>query len=61
MPVVTVPSRGIAALALATASLLTLHDLAHAELKVRMPTVDYREVELEHNGLVTFGSRTPFS
>jgi hypothetical protein len=30
---------------------------AHAELKVRMPTVDYREVELEHNGLVTFGRK----
>ena len=27
---------------------------AHAELQVRMPTVDYRELEFEHNGLFTF-------
>ncbi|MFL5288706.1 MAG: hypothetical protein ACJ8AW_49080 [Rhodopila sp.] len=30
---------------------------AHAELKVRMPTVTWREIEFEHNGLVTFGRK----
>ena len=30
---------------------------AHAELQVRMPQVDYREVEFEHNGLVTFDTK----
>jgi hypothetical protein len=30
---------------------------AHAELQVRMPEVDYREVEFEHNGLVTFDTK----
>jgi len=28
-----------------------------ADLKVRMPTVDYRELEVEHNGLVTFDNK----
>jgi hypothetical protein len=28
--------------------------LARADLKVRMPTVDFREVELEHNGFYSF-------
>ncbi len=27
---------------------------AHAELQVRMPTVEFRELEFEHNGLFTF-------
>src|ERR1700712_4694084 len=57
MPVAAAPSRAVAALALATAGLLTSHDVARADLKVRMPTVEYRELELEHNGLVIFGSK----
>ncbi len=35
--------------------LLALAAPAHADLHVRWPTVDYRELEYEHNGLVTFG------
>jgi hypothetical protein len=30
---------------------------AWADLQVRMPQVDYRELEFEHNGLVTFGPK----
>jgi hypothetical protein len=30
---------------------------AVADLQVRMPTVDYRELEFEHNGLVTFDKK----
>jgi hypothetical protein len=30
---------------------------AHADLKVRSPIVDFREIEFEHNGLVTFDKR----
>jgi hypothetical protein len=30
---------------------------AHAELQVRMPQVDYLELEFEHNGLVTFDTK----
>jgi hypothetical protein len=30
---------------------------AHADLKVRMPNVDYREFEFEHNGLITFDAK----
>jgi len=30
---------------------------AYAELQVRMPEVDYLELEFEHNGLLTFDSR----
>jgi hypothetical protein len=30
---------------------------ALAELQVRMPQVDYRELEFEHNGLVTFDAK----
>ena len=30
---------------------------AFADLKVRMPTVDYRELEFEHNGLITFDAK----
>ncbi len=30
---------------------------ARADLQVRMPTVDYRELEFEHNGLVTFDAK----
>jgi hypothetical protein len=48
--------QGIAALGIPL-SLLVAVGTAHAELKVRMPTVDYRELELEHNGLVTFGHK----
>jgi hypothetical protein len=38
-------------------ALLASAPAAQAELKVRMPTVDFREIELEHNGLVTFGRK----
>lgn len=30
---------------------------AHADLQVRMPTVEYRELEFEHNGLITFDTK----
>jgi hypothetical protein len=30
---------------------------AHAEFKLRYPTIDYREFEVEHNGAVTFDKR----
>jgi hypothetical protein len=30
---------------------------ARADLQVRMPDVDYRELDLEHNGLITFDSK----
>ena len=30
---------------------------AFADLQVRMPTVDYRELEFEHNGLITFDAK----
>ena len=30
---------------------------AFADLQVRMPTVDYLELEFEHNGLVNFDSK----
>ena len=41
----------------AAALLLVLTHAARAELQVRMPEVDYRELEFEHNGLVTFGPK----
>ena len=34
--------------------MVTQRSPARAELQVRMPTVDYRELEFEHNGLFTF-------
>jgi hypothetical protein len=44
--------------ALALAALCFLVALpAHAELQVRMPQVDYLELEFEHNGLVTFDTK----
>ena len=39
------------------AALLLIAHAARAELQVRMPEVDYRELEFEHNGLVTFGPK----
>ena len=30
---------------------------ALADLQVRMPTVEYRELEFEHNGLITFANK----
>ena len=41
----------------AAALLLAAAHAARAELQVRMPQVDYRELEFEHNGLVTFGPK----
>lgn len=45
----------IAAAALAGLGLLAPISAARADLYVRWPTVDYREFEFEHNGLVAFG------
>jgi len=51
--------RRIPAVAVTVAGMLGLIPPAAAELKVRMPTVEYRELEFEHNGLVTFSGRDP--
>ncbi len=40
-----------------TALILLAGRPARADLQVRMPQVDYRELEFEHNGLVTFATR----
>ena len=48
---------GLPLLGLPLLGLLFGSNAASAELKVRLPTVDYQEVELEHNGLVTFGRK----
>jgi len=42
--------------ALALAAILLARP-AFADLQVRMPQVDYRELEFEHNGLVTFDAK----
>jgi hypothetical protein len=57
MPIATAFRGASAILVVATVSLLAWPGVTHAELKVRMPTVEYQEVELEHNGLMTFGPR----
>jgi hypothetical protein len=44
------------AIALAAVWLLTAHPVL-ADLQVRMPQVDYRELEFEHNGLITFDAK----
>ena len=46
----------IRTLALAGAVCL-VGNAARADLKVRMPDVDYQELEFEHNGLVTFDAK----
>jgi len=48
--------RRTASLAAAIGGLIALvaPRAAHADLQVRMPTVEYRELEFEHNGLFTF-------
>ena len=57
MRLVGKPSRtAIIGVAAALGLLATIRPAA-ADLKVRMPTVDYRELEFEHNGLVTFGPK----
>jgi hypothetical protein len=43
--------------ALTLMSFLASAGLARADLKVRMPQVDYRELEFEHNGLITFAGK----
>jgi hypothetical protein len=43
--------------ALASAAFVLLARPAFADLQVRMPEVDYRELEFEHNGLVTFDTK----
>jgi hypothetical protein len=43
--------------ALASAAFVLLARPALADLQVRMPEVDYREFEFEHNGLVTFDTK----
>jgi hypothetical protein len=40
----------------AAIGLITAH-AARADLKVRMPDVDYQEFEFEHNGLITFDTK----
>lgn len=45
--------RALAALAVGI-SLTALTTSARAEFQVRSPTVDYRELEIEHNGSITF-------
>jgi hypothetical protein len=47
---------GRPALALATLILLATKP-ALADLQVRMPTVEYRELEFEHSGLITFDNK----
>ena len=47
---------GRPALALAALILLATRP-ALADLQVRMPTVEYRELEFEHNGLITFDNK----
>jgi hypothetical protein len=46
------PVPALAALAVAAAARPAL-----ADLQVRMPTVEYRELEFEHNGLITFDTK----
>jgi high-affinity iron transporter len=48
--------RGAAAAAMLVAALGFSHP-ARADLTVHMPTVEYGELEFEHNGLVTFGPK----
>lgn len=43
--------------ALLTLGIMTMPRPAHAELRVFMPTVEYRELEFEHNGLLEFGPK----
>lgn len=57
MRLIATPRRVAAAAALLAIGLTGLPGAAHAELKVRYPQVDYRELEFEHNGLVTFGAK----
>jgi len=45
-----------AGLAFAAFTVLAAHP-AVADLQVRMPEVDYRELEFEHNGLITFDTK----
>jgi len=49
--------RVLGAAALLGAATLGVPYQAAADLKVRVPQVDYLELELEHNGLVSFGHR----
>jgi hypothetical protein len=54
-----VAARGYALLSLAAACGLMLStELARAEFKLRSPIVDYRELEFEHNGDITFDKRS---
>lgn len=51
------------ALAVALGGLIVLFPpySAHAELQVRLPTVEYRELEFEHNGFYTFDKNQPWA
>ena len=51
------PVLSITAAALSVATIIHAPRSAMAELQVRMPIVDYRELEFEHNGLVTFDKK----
>ncbi|MBV9249765.1 MAG: FTR1 family protein [Acetobacteraceae bacterium] len=48
------PHRVASVTAVLLAGVVGLPNAARADLKVRMPTVEYREFEFENNGLVTF-------
>ena len=50
--------RAMAALAVLAAGLLAGAQPALADIKVRMPYVDWREFEFEHNGSITFGAKS---
>jgi hypothetical protein len=47
-------ARSVIAVASAAGAALTTASTAQAEFKLRYPTVDYRELEIEHNGDTTF-------
>jgi high-affinity iron transporter len=49
--------RHIAALAVISLGLVAMSHPARAELKVLDPFVEWRELEFEHNGLITFGPK----
>jgi hypothetical protein len=49
----------IAAAVLGVVTIIAVARPARADLQVRMPTVDYHELEFEHNGLISFAKNRP--
>ena len=47
----------LAVLVLVAGASVAIAPQAHADFKVRSPIVDYREIEIEHNGSVTFDKK----